>query len=101
MERLERLPPMPIEEGRCNECGTATPPDLVYCNTECGQRYNNRLAQQGKSVMQLLKVWRKHRGAKGTPGEGKMTDIAARVDIILNNDRRRWCEYEVERRRRV
>jgi len=39
--------------------------------------------------MQMLKVWRKHRGARGTPGEGMISEIAERVDAILSEDRER------------
>jgi hypothetical protein len=39
--------------------------------------------------MQMLKIWRKHRGSKGTPGEGMIGEIASRVDAILGEDRDR------------
>lgn len=48
--------------------------------------YNNLCAAQGKTVIQWLKLWRKHRGGKGTPGEGMMTLIAERVDAMLRVD---------------
>ena len=51
--------------------------------------YNNLLARQGKAVMQMLKVWRKHRGAKGSPGEGMIGQVASRVDAMLEEDRER------------
>ena len=51
--------------------------------------YNNLLARQGKSVMQMLKVWRKHRGARGSPGEGMISQVASRVDQMLVEDRER------------
>jgi len=43
--------------------------------------------------MQMLKLWRKHRGRKGTPGEGMIGDIATRVDQILAEDRERKEEF--------
>ena len=43
----------------------------------------------GKSVMQMLKVWRKHRGARGSPGEGMISQVASRVDQMLVEDRER------------
>jgi len=39
--------------------------------------------------MQMLKVWRKHRGARGSPGEGMIGQVASRVDQMLIEDRER------------
>jgi len=55
--------------------------------------YNNILGRQGKAVIQALKIWRKHRGGKGTPGEDKLTAVAARVDAMLVEDRDRKAHY--------
>jgi len=97
MARKERNRSLPIEEGRCNECGAPVPPDRFYCDARCSATYSNRLAAQGKALMQMLKVWRKHRGAKGTPGEGKMSDVCDRLDAILAEDRARWDVKEKEK----
>jgi len=80
---------MPLIRGSCDFCGRATAKGRTYCGKECRVTYNNLLARQGKSVMQLLKIWRKHRGAKGTPGEGMIGEVATRVDMILAEDRER------------
>lgn len=86
---LEPLPPMPVRPGHCDWCGGTTERGKAYCNAECRVSYNNLLARQGKAVMQALKVWRAHRGGKGTPGEGKLSLVAERVDQILAEDRAR------------
>jgi hypothetical protein len=88
--RMEPKEPMPLQAGLCDYCGGKCLRGRSYCGTACRVAYNNLLARQGKTVMQLLKIWRKHRGAKGTPGEGKITEVAARVDAILEEDRERW-----------
>jgi predicted nucleic acid-binding Zn ribbon protein len=80
---------MPLQRGSCDFCGRSTVKGRTYCGKECRVAYNNLLARQGKTVMQMLKVWRKHRGAKGTPGEGMIGEIATRVDAILEEDRER------------
>lgn len=89
---MEPKDPMPLQRGLCDWCGAQCPKGRSYCNATCRQSYNNLLARQGKSVMQLLKIWRKHRGAKGSPGEGKIGEVAARVDALLEEDRHRWAE---------
>jgi predicted nucleic acid-binding Zn ribbon protein len=86
---MEPKTTMPLQRGLCDWCGNATRQGRTYCGKECRVAYNNLLARQGKAVMQMLKVWRKHRGAKGTPGEGMIGEIATRVDAILEEDRER------------
>lgn len=86
---MEPKATMPLTRGSCDFCGRATVEGRTYCGKECRVAYNNLLARQGKSVMQMLKLWRKHRGAKGTPGEGVIGEIATRVDAILAEDRER------------
>lgn len=95
-ERLEPLEPMPLQRGVCDWCG-AKVKGRVYCNPACRRSYNNLLAAQGKSVMQTLKLWRKHRGAKGTAGQGKLSDAAARIDVILTHDRERKAHFQAQR----
>lgn len=80
---------MPLKRGFCDWCGAKCPKTRAYCSPECRVQYNNLTARQGKAVMQQLKVWRLHRGGKGTPGEGMLTQIAARVDAFLEEDRKR------------
>jgi len=87
---------MPLQRGLCDWCGNTAPRGRSYCGKECRVAYNNLLARQGKSVMQMLKLWRKHRGAKGTPGEGMIGEIATRVDAILAEDRERKASLRQE-----
>jgi len=93
---MEQKATMPVQRGLCDWCGNATPLGRTYCGKECRVAYNNLLARQGKSVMQMLKLWRKHRGAKGTPGEGMIGEIATRVDAILAEDRERKARLRQE-----
>ena len=89
IDRREPIEPMPLKRGLCDWCGNKAGHGRSYCSPECRTKYNNKLAAQGKSVMQLLKIWRKHRGRKGTPGEGKLGDVTHRIDEILREDRQR------------
>lgn len=95
--RMEPMDPAPLRPGCCDWCGARVPPLRSYCNPTCRTRYRNLLTAQGKVVMQLLKHWRMHRGAKGTPGEGKITAVAARVDEMLGHDRARLAALKLER----
>lgn len=88
-ERREPQAPRPLKPGRCDWCGNRPPRGRAYCGPACRVSYNNALAAQGKAVMQLLKHWRAHRGRKGTPGEGVLSEVAHRVDQILREDRER------------
>lgn len=87
--RMEPKQSMPLVRGSCDFCGADAAPGSAYCGKECRVKYNNLLARQGKTVMQMLKVWRKYRGRKGTPAEGIIGEIATRVDAILEEDRNR------------
>jgi len=88
-ERLEPIDPIQLDRGCCDYCGARVKRGKVYCSPACQVAYNNLCTRQGKAVVQMLKVWRKYRGRKGTPGEGQMTRIAARVDLMLEEDRNR------------
>jgi len=79
--RLEPMDPEPVQRGACDHCGAKTKRGRSYCGPACRVAYNAILARQGKAVIQALKIWRKHRGGKGTPGEGKLTAVAARVGL--------------------
>jgi hypothetical protein len=92
-DRTERRAPMPLVRGLCDWCGEPTPKGRAYCSKICRVSYDNLLARQGKAIMQLLKLWRKHRGGKGTPGQGKLTEVAERVDACLSEDRHRIASF--------
>lgn len=97
-DRLEPKEAMPLSPGLCDWCGAAGLKGRSYCGPKCRVAYNNLLARQGKAVMQTLKIWRKYRGGKGTPGEGKISEAAARVDRMLEEDRARWTAFAEARR---
>lgn len=88
-ERLERKDLPALIRGECDHCGNPAKPRSRYCSSECAVAYGNLMARQGKSVMHMLKIWRKNRGAKGTPGEGMIGEITSRLDLILEEDRER------------
>lgn len=88
-ERLEPIDPTPLDRGCCDWCGSKLPRGKIYCDASCRVAYNNLQTRQGKAVVQMLKIWRKYRGAKGTPGEGQIGRVAARVDLMLEEDRAR------------
>lgn len=92
--RMEPRNATPLQRGLCDWCGGPCVGSLAYCSAECRVAYNNLLARQGKAIMQQLKIWRKHRGGKGTPGEGMLTAVAARVDAMLEEDRNRKAEFQ-------
>ena len=81
-EPMEAKASMPLQRGSCDFCGRTTAEDRTYCGKECRVAYNNLLARQGKSVMQMLKVWRKHRGARGTPGDKRGQAQAAFLQSV-------------------
>ena len=86
---LEPKDALPITPGLCDWCGGPIGKGICYCSAECRSSYRNLLARQGKSVMQLLKVWRINRGAKGSRGEGLIGEITNRLDQINAEDRER------------
>ncbi|UFS68233.1 hypothetical protein LO749_21570 (plasmid) [Paracoccus denitrificans] len=93
-ERLEPVASQPLRRGRCDWCGRKTPRGRVYCSSQCRERYNSLVTRQGKALVQSLKLWRLHRGRRGTPGAGKITLISERVDALLAEDRQRWAELQ-------
>lgn len=101
--RLEPSELPPVKPGRCQWCGARTPRDvrnnrMKYCRgTDCRQKYNNLCAKQGKPLMDMLKLWRKHRGAKGTPGQGVLTEVTTRLDRMIADDRERVSELTAVR----
>ena len=102
-DRLEPNELPALKPGRCNWCGAKTIRDvrnkrMKYCSgTNCRVKYNNLLTKQGKALMDMLKIWRKHRGAKGTPGEGMIGHITTRLDGMLDKDRQRVAELTAVR----
>lgn len=79
----------PIHPGTCEWCGKACNPEDTCCSLSCEAKLLRLEKETGLNVLRLLKLWRKHRGRKGTPGEGVLTLIAAEVDTLLKSDRSR------------
>lgn len=88
-ERLEPLDAPACRPGCCEWCGKSVGRRRRYCDSACRIAYNNLLGRQGKAVMQALKVWRKNRGRKGTPGACMFAEITKRVDQAIAEDQQR------------
>lgn len=88
----------PLTPGYCEWCGNVTELENTACSLTCEAQLRRLDAQQGRAVLRVLKKWRKHRGRKGTPGEGAMTETAVMVDRFLKNDRRRREEMQAQAR---
>lgn len=88
-----------LTPGLCDWCGGPCGKDQSgrrkkYCSPACYQSYNNLCASQGKTIIHMLKIWRKHRGAKGTPGEGMIGEITSRLDDMLRDDAERKARLQ-------
>jgi len=90
----------PLTPGTCEWCGKTCEDADVACSLSCEAQLVRLEAAQGKIVLRVLKRWRKHRGRKGTPGEGAMTEAASIVDRFLRNDRQRREYFSAERRQK-
>lgn len=88
----------PLTPGTCEWCGKPTELEDVACSLTCEALLRRQEAHQGLIVLRHLKRWRKHRGRKGTPGEGAMTEVAAMVDGFLRTDRKRREDAALKRR---
>lgn len=88
----------PLTPGTCEWCGKPTELENVACSLSCEALLRRQEAQQGLIVLRHLKRWRKHRGRKGTPGEGAMTEVATMVDGFLRADRQRREQAATKRR---
>lgn len=88
----------PLTPGTCEYCGDVAEMEDSCCSLSCEARLARLEAAQGQAVLRVLKRWRKHRGRKGTPGEGAMTEVANLTDRFLKADRRRREEANAERR---
>jgi hypothetical protein len=85
--------PLPaLSPGFCDFCGGRVPrrpgtPRKRFCAAACRVQWWRMARMRGGQLYQLAVLWRKHRGAKGTPGEGKIGEIAALVDRWAAEDR--------------
>lgn len=91
----------PITPGTCEWCGKDCELEDSACSLSCEAQLLRLEATQGRIVLRTLKLWRKHRGRKDTPGQGAMTEVAALVDKFLKDDRLRREEAGVKRRQKA
>ena len=79
----------PLTPGSCEWCGKICELEDVACSLSCEAQIHRLEAVQGRAVLRGLKRWRKHRGARGTAGEGLLTEISLIVDSFMRGDRER------------
>ena len=96
--RTSMLDTKPITPGTCEWCGKDCELEDAACSLSCEAQLLRLEATQGRIVLRTLKLWRKHRGRKDTPGQGAMTEVAAVVDRFLKADRLRREEMGQKRR---
>ena len=89
----------PLTPGVCEWCGKNCEMEDVACSLSCEAQLHRVEAVQGRMVLRTLKRWRKHRGAKGSPGEGAITEVAQIVDTFLRTDRQRREAHQAQQRR--
>lgn len=92
---------LPLQPGRCDWCGSKLKPapngrPKRFCCEPCRLEWWKLAQMRGKQVVHGLSLWRKHRGGKGTPGEGVLSTVASQVDKWLAEDRERISEMQRE-----
>lgn len=87
----------PLTPGKCEWCGKPCDQHMIACSVACEARVAFREKNEGRAMIRALKLWRKHRGRKGTPGEGAMGQTAALIDAMLKADRQRVLKLTAER----
>lgn len=89
----------PLTPGTCEWCGKVCELEDVACSLSCEAQLHRLEAIQGRAVLRGLKRWRRYRGARGTAGEGLLTEISALVDAFLRADRERREAHQLNQRR--
>lgn len=79
----------PLYPGCCEWCGVDVLPDRNTCGPRCEAALQVAEKTVARRALAELKLWRRHRGRKGTPGEGAMTRLAALTDAHLAESRAR------------
>ena len=97
--KTNALDKTPLTPGTCEWCGKNCELEDVACSLSCEAQLHRVEAVQGRMILRTLKRWRKHRGAKGSPGEGAITEVAQMVDAFLKNDRQRREAHQNQQRR--
>lgn len=92
--KTNALDKIPLTPGVCEWCGNICEMEDVACSLSCEAQLHRLEAYQGRTVLRSLKRWRKHRGRKGTPGEGAMTEVANIIDLFLKTDRLRRERFQ-------
>lgn len=89
----------PLTPGFCEWCGNVCELEDVACSLSCEAQIHRLEAVQGRAVLRGLKRWRRYRGARGTAGEGLLTEISAIVDSFMRGDRERKEGHQLNKRR--
>lgn len=87
----------PLYPGTCEVCGKTCELEDAVCGITCEAELGRRERLQGRAVIRTLKRWRRHRGRKGTPGEGALTEVTLMMDTFLRQDRVARKESTAER----
>lgn len=90
----------PITPGTCEWCGKNCELEDTACSLSCEALMRRQEAVQGRMVLRVLKLWRKHSGRKGSPGEGAFSQVTAMTDRFLRTDRQRREEMGAQRRQK-
>lgn len=98
--KTSMLKTTPMTPGTCEWCGKNCELEDAACSLSCEAQLLRLEATQGRMILRTLKLWRKHRGRKDTPGQGAMTEVTAMVDSFLRNDRLRREEAGAKRRQK-
>lgn len=90
--QMEVEPQPPLRPGLCDYCLQPVPKSNLgrqrkYCDAKCREAFWRLARQRAAQAYPTLLRWRMHRGRKGTPGEGAMTEVAEQVDAWLAEDR--------------
>lgn len=88
----------PLTPGICEWCGVDTDPVNAYCGLSCEAQGTRLEAVQGRMVVRAMKLWRRHRGAKDTPGAEGFAKVCELVDRFNKADRLRREELGRQRR---
>lgn len=99
VHQMEVTPQPPLRAGLCDYCGQSVSSGLFgrqlkYCDTACRIAFWRLARQRSAQVYIMLMRWRMHRGRKGTPGQGALTEVAEKVDAWLAEDRQARKEME-------
>lgn len=89
----------PLTPGTCEWCGNPCEVEDVACSLSCEAQIHRVEAVQGRAVLRGLKRWRKYRGARGSAGEGLLTEISLLVDSFSRADRQRREQHQLNKRR--